>query len=117
MGLPLRGGPRPGFGMGRAVQRRPLGGCLPLPVLLGTLLLFNRSLPCLLLSSFLGAGDRKLTRHIGPADRLTSHLGVLLLILRLLAPGLLQGVERAKRRAKLVGRVFAGLYLPGDRYR
>src|SRR5918993_5374680 len=98
MGLPLRGSPRPRFGLGGAIDRRPRGGCLPQLLLLGTLLLFYRSLPFLLLPSFLGSGDRKLARHIGPADRLTSHLGVLLLIFRLLAPGLLQGVEGAKCR-------------------
>src|ERR687897_546373 len=114
MGFPLRGSPGPRFRLGGAIERRPLGGCLPLLLLLGTLLLFYRSLPLLLLPSFLGSGDRKLARHIGPAHRLTRHLGVLLLILRLLAPGLLQGVEGAKCRTKLVMGVFAGLDLPGD---
>src|SRR5688500_2684574 len=108
MGLPLRSGPRPRFGLGRAIERRLLGGRLTLPLLLGTLLLFCRSLPFLLLSGLLGPGDRKLAGHIGPADRLTSHLDVLLLFFRFLAPGLLQGVQQAKRRTKLVMGVFAG---------
>ena len=85
LGFPLRLRPSLGRGLGRAVERRLLSGCLPLPLFLHLLLRSASLLP-----SFRGPGHSKLARDIGPAGSLPRQLRVLLLILRFLDPGRLQ---------------------------
>jgi hypothetical protein len=65
-----------------------LGLGLALPSLLGPL-------PFRILACLFGSGRRELARHIGSARRFPGYLRELLVLLRLLYPDLLQGVEQA----------------------